>query len=132
MNKPLIYVREADYARLNDLAQAALDRNFEVADELLVELERASVLPNDQVASDTVQMGSTVTYETEAGQARTVTLVYPGDADIEQAKISVLTPIGVALLGLAPGQAIQWKARDGQSHQLKVVEVKDNAPAEGA
>ena len=109
-----------------------IERRVEELGFELVELERASVLPNDQVASDTVQMGSTVTYETESGQTRTVTLVYPGEADIEQAKVSILTPIGVALLGLAPGQAIDWRARDGQSHQLKVVEVQDDAFTERA
>lgn len=127
-NKPMITVRESDYARLNDLAQASLDRNYEVADELLNELERASVVLDDQVASNVVQMGSTVTYETDDGQARTVTLVYPADADIEQGKVSILTPIGVALLGLSPGQSIDWRARGGQSHQLKVTAVKDHTP----
>ncbi|HVK90324.1 MAG TPA: nucleoside diphosphate kinase regulator [Mycoplana sp.] len=130
-NKPLIIVRESDYARLNDLAQASLDRNYEVADELLGELERASVVLDDQVASNVVQMGSTVTYETD-GQPRTVTLVYPADADIEQGKISILTPIGVALLGLSPGQSIDWRARGGQSHRLKVTAVRDHSPLEEA
>ncbi|MDP3523269.1 MAG: GreA/GreB family elongation factor, partial [Hoeflea sp.] len=56
-------------------------------------------------------------------QAKTVTLVYPGDADIEQGRISVTTPVGTALIGLKAGQSIGFAARTGKVHDLTVVEV---------
>jgi regulator of nucleoside diphosphate kinase len=74
-------------------------------------------------------MGSTVTFKPDTGEAKTVTLVFPGDADIAQGKISILTPIGTALIGLATGQAIMWTARDGRTHELEVLEVQ---PMNGA
>lgn len=80
-------------------------------------------------SADVVQMGSTVTYKPDTGEARSVTLVFPGDADIAQGKISILTPIGTALIGLATGQAIAWTARDGRTHHLEVLEVRQPAPA---
>ena len=55
--------------------------------------------------------------------ARTITLVYPGDADISEGKVSVLTPIGTALLGLSEGQSMHWTARDGREHELTVTAV---------
>lgn len=123
-SKPLIIVAETDYARLTGLAQGALERLPEVADELLVELERACVMLDDQLAPNIIRMGSTATYSTETGEERTVTLVYPGEADIAAGRISILTPIGVALLGLGPGQSIGWQARDGSHHRLTIKEVK--------
>lgn len=71
---------------------------------------------------NTVQMGSTVTYEAE-GRTRQVTLVYPAEANIDAGCISVGTPVGTALLGLAEGQSIDWKARDGRIQRLTVVSV---------
>ena len=53
-----------------------------------------------------------------------VTLVYPADANIDAGKISVLTPIGTALIGLSVGQSIGWSARDGRSHRLAVLSVE--------
>ena len=53
-----------------------------------------------------------------------VTLVFPGEADIAQGKISILTPIGAALIGLSAGQSIDWTARDGRIHRLKVESVE--------
>ena len=108
MIKPAIIVRESDYARLTGLALMGEGRKFDVGEDLMDELDRASVVLDEQMASHVVHMGSTVTYVTEQGQTRTVTLVYPGEADIEQSKVSILTPIGVALLGLSPGQSIDW------------------------
>ena len=127
MIKPAIIVRESDYARLTGLALMGEGRKFDVGEDLMDELDRASVVLDEQMASNVVHMGSTVTYETEQGQSRTVTLVYPGEADIEQAKVSILTPIGVALLGLSPGQSIDGTARDGHRHQLRVTRVEERS-----
>ncbi|WP_325053327.1 GreA/GreB family elongation factor [Sinorhizobium meliloti] len=55
-----------------------------------------------------VRMGSTVEYETDTGGRRTVALVFPINADISEGKISILTPIGTALIGLSVGQSIMW------------------------
>jgi regulator of nucleoside diphosphate kinase len=72
-------------------------------------------------------------FTTDAGEDRTVTLVFPGRADIAEGKVSVLTPIGVALIGLAVGQSIDWTARDGRTHRLTVrdVETHFDVPAAG-
>ena len=122
-NKPVIVVRQADYGRLIALAQASMDKDLDVGDELMAELERATVVADDAAAHRTIQMGSTATYQSVSGQPRTVTLVYPGEANIEEGRISILTPIGVALLGLSKSQSISWVARDGTTHTLKVVSV---------
>lgn len=122
-NKPVILVRQADYGRLTALAQASMDKDMAVGDELMAELERATVVVDDAAAQRTIQMGSTATYRTGTSEPRNVTLVYPGEANIEENRISILTPVGVALLGLSKAQSISWVARDGTTHTLKVVSV---------
>lgn len=131
MNKPEIVISNADHDRLTRLANGLLDNKPELAEELLAELERAKVVEPAAVPGETVQMGAAVTYETGEGQRREVTLVYPADADISLGRVSILTPIGTALLGLAVGQSIDWVANDGRSHQLKVVSVREAASAQG-
>lgn len=121
--KPNIKISATDHARLSTLANTTAERNAEIADELFAELDRARVTPDNQMSDDIVQMGSTVEYKPDTGESRTVTLVFPGDADISAGKVSILTPIGTALIGLAPGQSIQWTARDGRKHELNVVKV---------
>ena len=121
--KPNITISATDHARLSTLANTTAERNAEIADELFAELDRARVTPDNQMSDDIVQMGSTVEYKPDTGESRTVTLVFPGDADISAGKVSILTPIGTALIGLAPGQSIQWTARDGRKHELNVVKV---------
>ena len=70
-------------------------------------------------------MGSTVTYRDESTrQERTVTLVYPEEADIAKMRVSVMTPIGVALLGLAEGASFYWDTRENQRRLLTVLSVK--------
>jgi regulator of nucleoside diphosphate kinase len=54
-------------------------------------------------------------------------LVFPGQADIAAGKISILTPIGAALIGLSQGQSIDWKTRDGRSRQLTILSVEGMA-----
>ncbi|MFJ6327335.1 MULTISPECIES: nucleoside diphosphate kinase regulator [unclassified Rhizobium] len=123
VGKPPIIVRNTDYARLIALAQASMERESVVGDELMAELERASVIGDESAMRQTIQMGSTATYTTENGEARTVILVYPGEANIEENRVSILTPIGVALLGLSKGQTINWVTRDGHIRVLSVTDV---------
>lgn len=127
MARPQIVISKEDHARLIQLANGLLERKPELAEELLGELERASVAANGSALAETVQMGSTVEYRTEDGRKRKVTLVYPGDADIAEGRISILTPIGTALLGLSSGQAISFIANDGREHMLTVVSVETAA-----
>lgn len=126
---PRIVVTERDYNRLTSLAAAAEERAPEVAGVLLSEMERAQVVSAHAFPDDVVQMGSTVEFISDAGQERKLTLVYPGDADIAQGRISILTPIGAALIGLSQGQSITWTARDGRQHRLTVLKVTQPVPA---
>ena len=127
--KPKIIVGEIDHERLTGLATTAIERIPEVAEELLAEMDRAKVVAPAKLPADVVRMGSFVTFDSDSAQHRRVQLVYPGEADIEQGRISVLTPIGAALIGLAAGQSIAWTARDGKKHVLTVTAVEQPAMA---
>lgn len=121
--QPRIVLSEDDHRVLIALALTGSD----AADDLLHEVERARVVPTPKLGTSVVRMGSTVTYRPENGAERTVQLVYPADADIAQGKISVLTPVGTALVGLDVGQSITWETRGGQKHVLTVLAVQPQA-----
>ncbi len=121
--KPPITLTLSDYERLSLLAQAAAARMPELASVLTDELERAHVLADGR-PERTVCMGSTVEFRDEAsGKVQTVTLVYPGDADISHGRISVLTPVGTALIGLSIGDSITFETRTGELRRLTVLQV---------
>jgi len=121
--KPTLVLSEADHKQLTVLALAGLNSSPDLADDLLVEIERARVVPEGEMPAEVVRMNSTVAYRPDNGAERAVTLVYPADANISEGKISVMTPIGTALIGLAEGQSITWIARDGKKHALTVLSV---------
>lgn len=121
--KPSIMIGETDHERLSNLALAAAARSPEISDGLLLELGRARVVADVAVPENVVGMGSMVEYETDTGDARRVKLVFPIDADISEGRISVLTPVGTALLGLTAGQTMNWTARDDRQHKLTVLAV---------
>jgi regulator of nucleoside diphosphate kinase len=122
--KPNIIVSDTDQNRLTTLATDALERFPQAAQELLSEMERAAVVTAEAVPSNVVQMGSGVVFRSDNGETRRVTLVFPGQADIAAGRISILTPIGAALIGLSEGQSIAWKTRDGRVRQLTVLAVE--------
>jgi regulator of nucleoside diphosphate kinase len=126
---PPLIVSKDNYKRIIDLAIFAEDSAPEVASVLIAEMERARIVSTKALPSTAVQMGSTVAYRTDSGEERRVTLVYPGEADISQGKISILTPIGAALIGLSSGQSIPWTARDLRQQRLTVLKVDPPAIA---
>ena len=113
MNDQII-VTAADMALLRLLrAPAALER----------ELDRAIVVSSAAVPADVVTMNSRVRYtDDKEGVERTVSIVYPARANDATGKVSVLAPVGAALLGLSEGQFIEWVFPDGP-RRLKVEEV---------
>ncbi len=132
---PKIVINADELAHIEALAEGAFQRNPTLADRLLDELGRAHVVAPAKMPANVVSIGSTVTYRDDAnGQERAVTLVYPEDADIARQRVSLMTPIGVALLGLAEGAAFFWDTRDDQRRTLTVIDVvqPDAAPGEGA
>lgn len=84
----------------------------------------------EKAAPTLVTMGAHVSFRDEdSGEVRDVTLVYPKDQDLAQGRLSVLTPVGRALLGLTAGQSIPWRTRDGRWKTLTVVNAAHPAAA---
>lgn len=124
--KPAIVLSAEDYKRLSTLAYASSKRMQNRADELAHEIERARVLAAGEHPLDTVHMNSEVEFRDETtGKIQKVILVYPEDADISERKISVLTPVGTALIGLPNGDSITWKTASGEVRRLKVLSVRE-------
>ncbi len=121
-----ITVAEADHDLLTDLALAALDK-APGAVLLFEELARAKVVP--QLPQFVVGIGSVATFTYNDSLYRDYTLVYPQTADFAKHRISVLTPVGAMLLGLAEGQAIDWAADDGVTHRIALEQVRSEVAA---
>lgn len=128
---PKIVINEDELSHIEALAEGAIQRNPALADRLLEEIGRARIVKSHKMPNDVVSIGSIVTYRDEAtSQTKTVTLVYPEHADITRQRISILTPIGVALLGLSEGAAFYWDTRDEQRRLLTVIAVVQSATNE--
>ena len=122
---PSIIVSARDLARLEALLESPALSRQPAAIALLDELNRAEVLPPDQVPAEVVTMHSEVECEDMAsGEQHILTLVYPNEADVERARVSVLAPVGSALLGLSVGQSIDWQAPGGRPLKLQVKAVR--------
>jgi len=122
--RPPLMMTETDADKITDLALAARDRAGQVSSLLLEEIDRADIVVPDALPSDVISMSSTVEFIDEGtGVGRTIQLVYPHEADIEQGRISILTPVGAGLIGLREGQSIAWPDRDGHVRALRVVKV---------
>lgn len=124
---PRLVLGIEDYGKLMAIASSVTGPTAEVADQLIIELDRARIVAQAKLPEDAVRMGSIVTFTTNDAQQRQLQLVYPGEADINAGKVSVLTPIGAALIGLRQGQTIPWSSRDGRDLVLTVVEVRQEA-----
>lgn len=107
---PPIVIATDEAQRLNLLANSSMERFPRTAYFLAREMDRASVVSADSDLRGVVRMGSQVRYcDNKTGDVRDVVLVYPHEADITSKRISVLTPVGAALIGLSVGQAIEFQ-----------------------
>ena len=113
-SRNLLLVSDADHDRLTGLARACLDRAPDIAEGLLAEMDRARVAAAAAMPADVMRMGSTATMRNSDGSCQRVMLVYPGEADIAEKRISVLTPLGTALIGARAGGTVRWQSRDGR------------------
>src|SRR5690606_8585105 len=128
---PEIIVTTRDYERLSNVL-ASLPDNHEVGRMLEAELDRAEVLEPYEVPSDVVTMNSRVLVEDlESGEQLSVTLVYPASADFQAGRLSVLAPVGAALLGLRAGQTIEWPLPGGRKKRVRVAAVEWQPEAAG-
>lgn len=125
---PTIIVSAAEQDRLLELALALRTRMPKVAEVLLTEMDRATVVETDAMPANVIRMGSTLVYRDDEGTEREVTLVYPDQADIKLGRVSIATPIGAALIGLSQDQSIRWVAPNGKDHRLTILKVM-NTPA---
>lgn len=125
-SSPPIVVASEDQTRLLQLV-ASIDET-DVAEQLEVELERARVLPLREVPDDVIVMNSEFEYEdVPTRRSRRLRLVYPHDADSNAGRVSILAPLGCAVLGLRVGQEIGWRMPGGL-RRLRVLSVTRAEP----
>jgi len=128
---PSITLTVDDRKRLERLAHAGMAHFPQAAGYLAREVERARILEAHQDARHFVRMGAWLEFRDDStGRIRRVRLVYPQQADVSESKISVLTPVGAALIGLAQDQSIQWQTPAGQWRSLTVLLVGDSVDEE--
>ena len=128
-----MFITVNDYQRITGLIEfAALqNKNREIADRLLKELKYAKTFPQDKISDNIVTMNSRVKLrEISSGREVEITITYPQDADSKDQKISVFSPIGVALLGSREGDITSWRVPGGIG-RFKVEKVIYQPEAEG-
>lgn len=122
--KPPLVISSLDADRLDQMLQGLPQDAFAGRQALEAELLRASVVDPSEVPADVVTMNSTVRFSVlNTGEVSTLTLVYPKDMDDSGTKISILAPVGTALLGLSQGDEIDWPKPGGGVVRVRIEEV---------
>lgn len=119
-----IVVTSRDFERLDNLLASLPAGALPDGSALKSELDRAEVVEPEQIPPDVVTMNSTVRFKfAESGEEFRLTLVYPKDAQGEPDRVSILAPVGSALLGLAVGDEIEWPMPRGGISTVRVIKV---------
>ncbi|AHF02681.1 nucleoside diphosphate kinase regulator [Marichromatium purpuratum 984] len=122
--KPPLIVSETDFERLQRLLDTLPADGVAGRDNLEEELERAEILESEQMPANVVTMNSRVRVRVSSSDETFVlTLVYPKDVDPEGGTVSILAPVGSALLGLAEGAEIDWPRPGGALMRVRIEEV---------
>lgn len=119
---------ELDHARLSRLVELHAGRNAPIE----AVLDAAELLPSREVPPDVVTMYTQlVVADPASGEQRKLTLCYPQDADAANGLVSVLSPVGMALLGLPAGATARWQAPSGETGAARIVEILFQPEASG-
>ncbi len=129
---PAVIVTTQDRERISSALEAAMSARPDELERLDQELARAEIVPSRDVPPDVVTMNSRLVFEDEiSGVVREITLVYPPEADASAARISVLSPVGSALIGMRVGQVIEWTVPKGGRKRYRVLSVPYQPEAAG-
>ena len=122
--RPPIVLLDSEADALFDLALKWQRLHPLSAGLLLDELNRATTVGSAELPGDVVTMRSQVVFLDQAtGERHAVRLVYPSEADMARQRVSILTPIGAALIGMRVGRGIDWPNRQGERRRLEIVAV---------
>ncbi|MFK3650077.1 nucleoside diphosphate kinase regulator [Lysobacter enzymogenes] len=128
---PPLIVSRLDCERLEELLESPQAAGLDTRG-LRRELERAQLREPAQMPADAITMNSVIRFRDEdSGEEREATLVYPRDADGSAQRISILAPVGTALLGLRVGASIQWPLPGGRHVSLRVLGLRYQPEAAG-
>lgn len=130
-----IYITEFDVKRLRGLIQFAQEnwdkRVEQYLEKLNDELDRAEIVRPEDVPTDVITMNSTFSlHDLDSGEDAVYTLVFPANADSVKNKISILAPVGTAVLGYRVGDTVEWEVPAGLK-RFRVEKVLYQPEAEG-
>jgi regulator of nucleoside diphosphate kinase len=130
-SKPPIVISSRDLNRLEAMLERMPPVEAGQYQALRGELDRADVVEPAAIPPDVVTMNSVVTFkDDDGGDELTITLVYPAGAGVP-GTVSILAPVGSALLGLKVGQHIEWPTPDGHRRELRVLDIEYQPEASG-
>ena len=131
--RPQIHLLASESDLVASLALRAEARDPVVAAMLLEEIERAELHEAATLPEDAVRLGSQVDFvDDKTSQLRKVRLTLPGEANIAEGRISILTPMGAALYGLRAGSSIDWPDLDGNKRRINIIRVVQRVSKIGA
>lgn len=120
-----VFLSATDNARIQSILEKT---DPETVGPLLDEIDSATILPDDELPANVVNMGAEVTFrDLDSGKSSRCTLVFPHQADAAKDRVSVLAPVGAALIGLAVGETIAWPVPGGKLRRLRVVDVEQRS-----
>lgn len=129
---PPVIMSSLDVARLERLLETHELAGSPAATALLAEIDRADIREPKEMPADVVTMNSRLScHVLEDSTLHELTLVYPDQADLSAGRISIMAPVGMALLGLRVGQTIEWPGPQGKPLTLKVTELDYQPEAAG-
>jgi regulator of nucleoside diphosphate kinase len=128
--RPPVHLIDFESDLVANLALRSEHQQPRIAAMLLHEIDRAEIHSPDTLPQHVVRLGSKVDFVDESSnRSHHVELVLPGEANIAEGRISIMTPVGAALYGLAAGETIEWRDADDRSRRIRVTAVEQ--PAEG-
>jgi regulator of nucleoside diphosphate kinase len=121
MNNSIILMSKVDYQRINSFIEKM--KPIE-SDQLELELDRAQLVEASEMPSDVITMNSEIVYlDLDLEQEQKVKLVYTLKSDLEIHQVSILSPLGTALIGLKKGEEYSFLTRNGKKKSIRILDI---------